>query len=57
MIAFYRKMCIRDSLDTKQVLLRDVLLSRGTVNASLISPRAVLIQALCNRAVTMISCV
>ena len=41
-------------LDTKQVLLRDVLLSRGTVNASLISPREVLIQALCNRAVTMI---
>ena len=41
-------------LDTKQVLLRDVLLSRGTVNASLISPREVLIQALCNRAVAMV---
>lgn len=41
-------------LDTKQVLLRDVLLSRGTVNASLISPREVLIQALRHKAVSLI---
>ena len=41
-------------LDTKQVLLRDVLLTRGTVNASLISPREVLIQALRHKAVSVI---
>ena len=41
-------------LDTKQVFLRDVLLSKGTVNASLISPREVLIQALRHGAVTMV---
>ena len=40
--------------DTKQILIRDVLLSKGTVNASLISPREVLIQALRHGAVTMI---
>ena len=41
-------------LDTKQALLKDVLLSRGTVNASVLSPREVLIEALRCRAVTMV---
>ena len=41
-------------LDTKQALLQDVLLSRGTVNASVLSPREVLIEALRCRAVTMV---
>lgn len=41
-------------LDTKQALLNDVLLSRGTVNASVLSPREVLIEALRCRAVSMV---
>lgn len=41
-------------LDTKQALLKDVLLSRGTVNASVLSPREVLIEALRYRAVSMV---
>ena len=41
-------------LDTKQKLIRDVLISRGTVNASSASPREILIQALRFRAVSMI---
>ena len=32
--------------DNKQNLIRDVLLSKGTVNVSVISPREVLIEAL-----------
>lgn len=40
--------------DTKQALIRDVMISRGTVNASVVSPREVLIEALRCRAVTMI---
>ncbi len=40
-------------LDTKQTLLKDACLSKGTVNASVLSPREVLIEALRCRAVTM----
>lgn len=40
--------------NTKQVLIREALLSRGTVNASVISPREVFIEALKCRAVNII---
>lgn len=41
-------------LNTKNVLIRDVLLSKGTVNASLVSPREIFIQALRHHAVSII---
>ena len=37
--------------DTKQHFIRDVLLSKGTVNSSVISPRELFIEALRARAV------
>lgn len=40
--------------DTKQKLIRDVLISKGTVNASLASPREIFIQALKYEAVNLI---
>ena len=40
--------------DNKQGLIRDVLISKGTVNASIVSPREILIEALRYRAVGMI---
>ena len=40
--------------DTKQKLIRDVLISKGTVNASLASPREIFIQALKYEAVSLI---
>lgn len=40
--------------NTRQELIRDVLMSQGTVNASLVSPREVLIEALRSQAVSMI---
>ena len=40
--------------DTKGGLLRDVMLSRGTVNASMISPREVFLAALAHHAVYVI---
>ncbi len=40
--------------DTKNNLLREVLLSRGTVNASVITPREIFIEALKGRAVSLI---
>ncbi|MCI6887112.1 MAG: DNA repair protein RadC [Lachnospiraceae bacterium] len=40
--------------NSKQVLIRDTLLSKGTVNASLAAPREILIEALRYQAVTMI---
>lgn len=41
-------------LDTKQKLIRDLVLSRGTVSSSVITPREVLIEALRCLAVSMI---
>ncbi len=41
-------------LDTKQALIRDVLISKGTVNASIASPREIFIAALRYRAVNLI---
>lgn len=40
--------------NSKQVLIRDVLLSKGTVNASLASPREIMIEALRYQAVSLI---
>lgn len=40
--------------DNKQGMIRDVLISKGTVNASIVSPREILIEALRYRAVGMI---
>lgn len=40
--------------NSKQVLIRDVLLSKGTVNASLVSPREIMIEALRYQAVSLI---
>ena len=40
--------------NTKQVLVREALLSRGTVNASMITPREVFLEALKCRAVNII---
>jgi len=40
--------------NTRQVLIRDVLLSKGTVNASLASPREIFIEALRHQAVSII---
>lgn len=41
-------------LNTKQKLIKDMMITRGTVNASIISPREVFIEALRNRAVNVI---
>ena len=41
-------------LNTKQTLIRDVLISKGTVNASLASPREIFIEALRYQAVNLI---
>ena len=41
-------------MDNKQGLIRDVLISKGTVNTSIASPREILIEALRYRAVGMI---
>lgn len=41
-------------LDTKQGLIKDILISKGTVNASLASPREIFIEALRYRAVGVI---
>lgn len=41
-------------LNTKQNLLRDFLVSKGTVNASVITPREILIEGLRSLAVSMI---
>ena len=40
--------------NTRQVLIKDVLISRGTVNASLATPREIFIEALRYRAVSLI---
>ena len=40
--------------DNKQGMIRDVLISKGTVNTSIVSPREILIEALRYRAVGMI---
>jgi len=40
--------------NTKQVLLKDVLISKGTVNASLAAPREIFIEALRAQAVSLI---
>lgn len=40
--------------NSKQALIRDVLLSKGTVNASLAAPREIMIEALRYQAVTLI---
>lgn len=40
--------------NTKQVLIREILLSKGTVNAVVAAPREVLVEALRNQAVNMI---
>lgn len=40
--------------NSKQMMIRDVLLSKGTVNASLASPREVMIEALRYQAVSLI---
>ena len=40
--------------NTKQVLLRDILISKGTVNASLATPREIFIEALRYQAVSLI---
>lgn len=40
--------------NSKQVLIRDILLSKGTVNASLASPREIMIEALRYQAVSLI---
>lgn len=41
-------------LNTKQALIRDQIMARGTVNASVMTPREVLIEALRCRAVSMV---
>ena len=41
-------------LNTKQTLIRDLLISKGTVNASLASPREIFIEALRHQAVSII---
>ena len=41
-------------LNTKGVLLKDVLVSQGTVNASVVSPREIFIEALKYHAVNLI---
>lgn len=41
-------------LNTKNTLIKDIMVSRGTVNASIITPRELLIEALRYRAVYMI---
>lgn len=41
-------------LNTKQTLIRDLLISKGTVNASLASPREIFIEALRHQAVSLI---
>lgn len=41
-------------LNSKNVLIKDILVSRGTVNASVITPRELLIEALRYQAVNMI---
>lgn len=40
--------------NTKQVMIRDVLISQGTVNASLAGPREILIEALRYQAVSLV---
>ena len=40
--------------NTKQVLIREILVSKGTVNASLAAPREIFVEALRNQAVTII---
>lgn len=40
--------------DTKQVLIRDILISKGTVNASLACPREIFVEALRHQAVSLI---
>ena len=40
--------------NSKQILIRDLLLSKGTVNASLVSPREIMIEALRYQAVSLI---
>lgn len=40
--------------DTKQNLIKDIMISKGTVNASLVSPREIFIEALRYRAVGVI---
>lgn len=40
--------------NTRQVLIRDILISKGTVNASLASPREIFIEALRYQAVSLI---
>lgn len=40
--------------NTKQVLIRETLVSKGTVNASLAAPREIFVEALRNQAVTII---
>lgn len=40
--------------NTRQVLIRDILISQGTVNASLASPREIFIEALRYQAVSLI---
>jgi DNA repair protein RadC len=41
-------------LNTKQVMVRELTVSRGTVNASVITPREILIEALRCLAVSMV---
>ena len=41
-------------LDTKQGLIKDVMISKGTVNASIASPREIFVEALKHRAVGVI---
>lgn len=40
--------------DTKQVLIRDILISKGTVNASLACPREIFVEALRHQAVSLV---
>ena len=40
--------------NTKQVMIKELLLARGTVNASVMTPRELLIEALRCRAVSMV---
>lgn len=41
-------------LDTKQGLIKDILISKGTVNASVVSPREIFVEAFKHRAVGVI---
>lgn len=41
-------------LDTKQGLIKDIMISKGTVNASIASPREIFVEALKHRAVGVI---